>query len=50
MRRKIDPPRCEIFSDCIANKKGYCMILTDNTFKRDCPFYKPKKGAKHEKL
>ena len=46
MRRPVEPPRCEDFSDCIANRKGRCMALSSNDFRRDCPFYKPRKEVK----
>lgn len=26
--------------DCVMNKSGKCLALTDTTFNRPCPFYK----------
>lgn len=35
---------------CFANNRGICSILTDTHFKKDCPFYKPKKSKEYSKL
>ena len=34
-------PRCWDHKDCFANSNGICVTLSNNTFYRDCPFYKP---------
>lgn len=32
--------------DCFAYVSGRCRVLTSGAFRRDCPFYKPKKKKK----
>jgi hypothetical protein len=32
-------PTCDKV-ECVGCENGYCTILTDNQFKKDCPFFK----------
>lgn len=40
-------PRCDR-ENCFAYADGKCRVLTDNRFKRGCPFYKDKKEKEIE--
>lgn len=37
-------------ADCFANKRGRCVVLTDNNFKGGCPFYKNKDAVSWEEI
>lgn len=46
--RQTHLPVCVYHEDCFANKMGKCICLSDNKFKRDCPFYKNNEDYKEE--
>lgn len=35
-------------SDCFACDGGKCVVLVDNNFRRECPFYKTKEQVEKE--
>ena len=43
-------PKCDMHSDCFANKQGKCVCLSKNDFQGDCPFYKPDTETSMEKI
>ena len=49
--KKPDAESCPICdrAECAGCEAGHCVILTDNYFKRDCPFFKTKEQVKEER-
>jgi hypothetical protein len=48
MIMKKDFPKCNIHSDCFANKAGYCLALKITEFPdKVCPFYRTKEEAEN---
>lgn len=42
----VNSPLCEQKKDhCFAYESGHCVILTNTTFKKPCPFFKTHKQA-----
>lgn len=35
--------------ECFAYQDGCCVLLTDNNFNKDCPFYKTREQVAKEK-
>ena len=41
-------PTCDR-AECAGCEDGHCVILTENWFKRDCPFFKTREQVAEEK-
>lgn len=40
-------PTCDK-ADCAGCQDGHCIVLTNNKFDKECPFYKTKEQAEKE--
>ena len=47
MRGKVNSPYCNK-GDCFACKEGKCDALVDNSFAKECPFYKTNEQVEKE--
>lgn len=35
--------------ECFGCEEGHCIVLTDNSFKKECPFFKTREQAAKER-
>ena len=47
MPKLNDCPKCER-AECACCAGGYCVVLTNNDFNKDCPFFKTKEQVAKE--
>ena len=47
--KEVTPPCFQHRYSCVSNKNGFCLILTDTHFNRDCPFYMDVLDVKKQK-